>query len=59
MYFLFSSLWAAKVYYVYGFLFLVVLILWIVTACITVVAGYFLLNAEDHRWYAPSSIQCC
>ena len=37
-------------YYVYGFMLLVYLILIIVTICVTVVAVYFLLNAEDHRW---------
>ncbi len=30
---------------------LVVLILIIVTVCVTIVCTYFLLNAEDYRWY--------
>lgn len=50
MYFLFTSLWAYKVYYVFGFLLLVMVISWVVTACVTIVAAYFFLNAEDHRW---------
>lgn len=50
MYFIFTSFWAYKIYYVYGFMLLVVLILSIVTMCVTVVCTYFLLNAEDYRW---------
>ena len=52
MYFVFTSFWAYKIYYVYGFMLLVFGILLVVTSCVTVVAVYFLLNAEDYRWYA-------
>ncbi len=31
---------------------LVFIILVIVTVCVTIVCTYFLLNAEDYRWYA-------
>ena len=50
MYFIFTSFWAYKIYYVYGFMFLVTLILAVVTVCVTIVCTYFLLNAEDYRW---------
>ena len=50
-YFIFTSFWAYKIYYVYGFMLLVFLILTIVTVCVTIVCTYFLLNAEDYRWY--------
>ncbi|KAL5102815.1 Transmembrane 9 superfamily member 3 [Taenia crassiceps] len=50
MYFIFTSFWAYKVYYVYGFTLLVVFILIVVTGCSTIVCTYFLLNAEDYRW---------
>jgi len=50
MYFIFTSFWAYKIYYVYGFMLLVFLILLIVTICVTIVCTYFLLNAEDYRW---------
>lgn len=50
MYFIFTSFWAYKIYYVYGFMLLVFLILAIVTICVTIVCSYFLLNAEDYRW---------
>ncbi|KAK6031688.1 endomembrane protein 70 [Ostertagia ostertagi] len=50
MYFIFTSFWAYKIYYVYGFMLLVTIILAIVTVCVTIVCSYFLLNAEDYRW---------
>lgn len=50
MYFVFTSFWHYKYYYVYGFMLLVYIILAIVTICVTIVSTYFLLNSEDHRW---------
>merc|ERR1712136_666744 len=50
MYFIFTSFWAYKIYYVYGFTLLVLFILTVVTVCVTIVCSYFLLNAEDYRW---------
>mmetsp|Transcript_21028 Transcript_21028/g.26829 ORF Transcript_21028/g.26829 Transcript_21028/m.26829 type:complete len:609 (-) Transcript_21028:861-2687(-) len=50
MYFIFTSFWNYKFYYVYGFMLLVFIILAIVSVCVTIVAVYFLLNAEDYRW---------
>nr|CAD2180383.1 unnamed protein product [Meloidogyne enterolobii] len=50
MYFVFTSFWAYKIYYVYGFMLLVAIILIVVTACVSIVSTYFLLNAEDYRW---------
>ncbi|XP_071528794.1 transmembrane 9 superfamily member 3 [Panulirus ornatus] len=49
-YFIFTSFWAYKIYYVYGFMLLVFLILMVVVMCVTIVCAYFLLNAEDYRW---------
>lgn len=50
MYFVFSSFWNYKFYYVYGFMFLVMSMLIIVCACVAIVCTYFLLNAEDYNW---------
>ncbi|KAG9132545.1 hypothetical protein Leryth_008477 [Lithospermum erythrorhizon] len=50
MYFVFTSFWNYKVYYVYGFMLLVFVILIIVTVCVTIVGTYFLLNAENYHW---------
>eukprot|EP01134_Creolimax_fragrantissima_P004868 CFRG4868T1 len=54
MYFVFTSFWAYKIYYVYGFMLLVFCILTIVTICVNIVCVYFLLNSEDYRWWWPS-----
>lgn len=50
LYFVFTSFWNYKLYYVYGFMLLVAVIAMVVTACVSVVSIYFLLNSEDHRW---------
>ncbi|EPS65883.1 hypothetical protein M569_08888, partial [Genlisea aurea] len=50
MYFVFTSFWNYKVYYVYGFMLLVFVILIVVTVCVTIVGTYFLLNAENYHW---------
>jgi transmembrane 9 superfamily protein 3 len=47
-YALFLCSW--QVYYVYGFMLLVFVILLIVTICVTIVGTYFLLNAENYHW---------
>eukprot|EP01117_Protostelium_nocturnum_P010038 TRINITY_DN3579_c0_g1_i1.p1 TRINITY_DN3579_c0_g1~~TRINITY_DN3579_c0_g1_i1.p1 ORF type:complete len:597 (+),score=172.45 TRINITY_DN3579_c0_g1_i1:59-1849(+) len=49
-YFIFTSFWHHKYYYVYGFMLLVYCMLTIVTVCVTIVSTYLLLNAEDYRW---------
>eukprot|EP00124_Ichthyophonus_hoferi_P000947 Ihof_evm8s41 gene=Ihof_evmTU8s41 len=54
MYFIFTSFWAYKIYYVYGFMALVLTILVVVTVCVDIVCIYFLLNAEDYRWWWTS-----
>lgn len=51
---MFTSFWHYKYYYVYGFMLLVFVILIIVSICVTIVSTYFLLNAEDYRWYWSS-----
>jgi len=59
MYFVFTSFWNYKFYYVYGFMFLVYVILTIVTVCVTIVVTYFLLNNEDYRWPWTSFAASC
>ncbi|CEG80626.1 hypothetical protein RMATCC62417_14930 [Rhizopus microsporus] len=58
IYFIFTSFWTYKIYYVYGFMLLVFIILLIVSACVSIVSTYFLLNAEDHRWHWVSFMTC-
>lgn len=50
MYFIFTSFWNYKFYYVYGFMMLVFAILFIVAICVTIVCTYFLLNSENYHW---------
>ena len=54
LYFVFTSFWNYKFYYVYGFMLLVYVILILVTMCLSVVSTYYLLNAEDYRWQWPA-----
>lgn len=53
-YYIFTAIWASKVYYVYGFALLVAVILLIVAACVSIVGTYFLLNSENYHWHWTS-----
>ncbi|KAI3651561.1 hypothetical protein MP228_002864 [Amoeboaphelidium protococcarum] len=50
LYFIMNSLWAHKVYYMFGFLFIVGLVLVLTCAEVTILMCYFHLVAEDYRW---------
>jgi len=54
LFFIMSSIWSNKYYYLFGFLFLVFLILVITCAEISVVMCYFQLCSEDWRWWWKS-----
>lgn len=51
MFFVFTALWQHKYYHVFGFLFIVYMILIIVCSCVAIVATYVLLNGHDYRWH--------
>jgi transmembrane 9 superfamily protein 2/4 len=51
LFFILSSLWLNRFYYVFGFLALVFVILTITCAEITIVMVYFMLCYEDYRWW--------
>eukprot|EP01041_Mallomonas_annulata_P001900 gene1900-3679_t len=51
MYFIFTSFWSYKFYYVYGFMLLVYGILVMVTVCTTIVSVYIVLNSENYHWH--------
>jgi len=51
LFFIMSSIWFHKYYFLFGFLFLVFLILVITCAEISVVMCYFQLCSEDWRWW--------
>jgi len=51
LYFVMSSMWMDKYYFLFGFLFLVFVILVITCAEVGIVMTYFQLCAEDYRWW--------
>lgn len=51
IFFIMSSVWLHQFYYMFGFLFIVFVILAITCAEITIVLCYFQLCYEDHRWW--------
>ncbi|PMD47804.1 hypothetical protein L207DRAFT_540557 [Hyaloscypha variabilis F] len=51
LYFIMSSIWFSKVYYMFGFLFLCYGLMIITCAAVTVLMVYFLLCSEDYHWH--------
>lgn len=50
-YFLFSSIFASRAYYAFGFLALTAAVVALTTATVSILFVYFLLCAEDYRWH--------
>ncbi|KIX03436.1 uncharacterized protein Z518_06988 [Rhinocladiella mackenziei CBS 650.93] len=50
LYFIMTSLWTSKIYYMFGFLFICYGLMVLTCACTTILLVYFLLCAEDYRW---------
>ncbi|KAB8288100.1 hypothetical protein EYC80_010233 [Monilinia laxa] len=51
LYFIMSSIWFSKVYYMFGFLFLCYGLMIITCAAVTVLMIYFLLCSENYHWH--------
>jgi transmembrane 9 superfamily protein 2/4 len=51
LFFIMSALWLHQIYYIFGFLFLVMLILVATCAETTILMCYFQLCNEDYRWW--------
>ncbi|CBY19632.1 unnamed protein product [Oikopleura dioica] len=51
LFFIFTALWENEFYYLFGFLFLVFIILIIACSQIAIVMVYFQLCAEDYHWW--------
>ncbi|KAF9538356.1 hypothetical protein EC957_006894 [Mortierella hygrophila] len=51
LYFILNSIWFHKIYYVFGFLFMVFGILIMTCAEVTILMCYFHLCAEDYHWW--------
>eukprot|EP01013_Petalomonas_cantuscygni_P005728 TRINITY_DN1642_c0_g1_i1.p1 TRINITY_DN1642_c0_g1~~TRINITY_DN1642_c0_g1_i1.p1 ORF type:complete len:661 (-),score=180.37 TRINITY_DN1642_c0_g1_i1:291-2273(-) len=58
IYFMLTSLWLGAFYQVFGFLFLVFVIVAITCAEITIALVYFMLCYENHRWWWRSFLAC-
>ncbi|KAI1328357.1 endomembrane protein EMP70 [Xylariaceae sp. FL0255] len=56
LYFIMSSIWFSKIYYMFGFLFLCYGLMIITCAAVTVLMVYFLLCAENYHWQWRSFI---
>ena len=50
LFFIMTSLWTNKIYYMFGFLFICYGLMIVTTGCTTILLVYFLLCAEDYRW---------
>ena len=51
IYYIFTSFWNYKFYYVYGFTLMSFILLAISVACVSIVCTYATLNSEDYRWH--------
>jgi len=51
LYFILTSIWHHQFYYMFGFLFIVFIIMVITSAEITIVLTYFQLCTEDYNWW--------
>lgn len=56
LFFIFSAIWENQYYYLFGFLFLVFIIVVISCAEISIVMTYFQLCAEDYHWWWRSFV---
>jgi transmembrane 9 superfamily protein 2/4 len=51
LFFIMSSIWFSKVYYMFGFLFLCYFLMILTTAAVTILMTYYLLCSEDYHWH--------
>merc|ERR1711871_1787403 len=51
LYFIMSALWLHHIYYIFGFLFLVMVVLLITCAEVSILLSYLQLCSEDYRWW--------
>ena len=51
LYFIMSALWLHHIYYIFGFLCLVLVVLLLTTAEVSILLNYFQLCCEDYNWW--------
>lgn len=54
MYFIYTSLWFNRIYYMFGFLFFCFVLMILTTSLITVLMIYFTLCSENYKWHWKS-----
>ncbi|ETB60835.1 hypothetical protein YYC_02137, partial [Plasmodium yoelii 17X] len=54
LFFLFTSLWKRNMYYLVGFLFLVIFLLGLLSAQLSIAITYYTLSCEDYNWWWKS-----
>lgn len=54
MYFIYSSIWFNKIFYMFGFLFFCFLLMIMTTSLITVLMSYYTLCSENYKWHWKS-----
>jgi len=54
LFFIFSAIWENQFYYLFGFLFMVCIILYVSCSQISILVTYFLLCAENYHWWWKS-----
>lgn len=61
LFFIFNSIWFNEIYYVFGFLGTIFVLLMVTCAEVTILVCYFHLCAEDYRWWWRSFFTsgCC
>ncbi|EMG48425.1 EMP70 Transmembrane 9 superfamily member 1 [Candida maltosa Xu316] len=50
MYFIYSSIWFSKIFYMFGFLFFCFLLMILTTSLITILMIYYTLCSENYKW---------
>ncbi|CAA9987107.1 endomembrane protein 70, putative [Plasmodium knowlesi strain H] len=56
LFFLFTSLWKSNMYYLFGFLFLVIFLLGLLSAQLSIALTYYSLSCEDYNWWWKSFV---
>ena len=51
LYYMMSALWLHQIYIIFGFLFLVLIVLLVTCAEVSILSCYFHLCTEDYRWW--------
>ena len=54
MYFIYSSLWFNKIFYMFGFLFFCFILMMLTSALISVLMVYYTLCSENYKWHWKS-----